>query len=109
MDSWERFGETLPDKKVFYSELNLEYITDKDYAHAQKMFKESKLKNLGDYHDLYLGDYHDLETSVLKYMNLTCSFFFCTRISMASLLKKESSKTRITNQYWYAIDGRKRN
>ena len=101
MDSWERFDETLPDKKVFYSELNLEYITDKDYAHAQKMFKESKLKNL--------GDYHDLETSVLKYMNLTCSFFFCTRISMASLLKKESSKTRITNQYWYAIDGRKRN
>ena len=53
MDSWERFNETsLPNKKSFYSELNLEDITDKDYAHAQKVFKELKLKNLGNYHDL---------------------------------------------------------
>ena len=35
MDSWERFNETsLPDKKAFYSKLNLEDITDKDYVHA---------------------------------------------------------------------------
>ena len=55
MDSWERFNETsLPDKKAFYSELNLEDITDKDYEHAQKVFKDLKLKNLGDYHDLYV-------------------------------------------------------
>ena len=34
MHSWERFNETsLPDKKAFYSELNLEDITEKDYAH----------------------------------------------------------------------------
>ena len=32
MDKWERFDETLlPDKKAFYSELNLEDITDKVY------------------------------------------------------------------------------
>ena len=55
MDSWKRFDETsLPDKKAFYSELNLEDITDKDYEHAQKVFKDLKLKNLGDYHDLYV-------------------------------------------------------
>ena len=55
MDSWERFNETsLPDKKAFYSELNLEDITDKDYAHAQKMFEEFKLETLGEYHDLYV-------------------------------------------------------
>ena len=55
MDSWEIFDETsLPDKKAFYSELNLEDITDKDYAYAQKVFKELKLKNLGDYHDLHV-------------------------------------------------------
>ena len=37
MDSWERFNETsLPPKKSFYSELNLEDISDKDYLHAQK-------------------------------------------------------------------------
>ena len=55
MDSLERFNETsLPDKKPFYSELNLENITDKDYAHAQKVFKKLKLKNLGDYLDSYV-------------------------------------------------------
>ena len=55
MDSWERFAETLlPDKKAFYSELYLEDITDEDYTHAQKVFEELKLKNLGDYHDLYV-------------------------------------------------------
>ena len=43
MDSWERFNETsLPDKKAFYSELNLEDITDKDYAHAQKVWEYLK-------------------------------------------------------------------
>ena len=55
MNSWERFNETtLPNKKYFYSQLNLEDITNKDYAHAQKVFEESKLKNFGDCHDLYV-------------------------------------------------------
>ena len=35
MDSWEKFGEnTLPPKEAFYSNLNLENISDKDYTHA---------------------------------------------------------------------------
>ena len=55
MNSWERFDETsLPDKKAFYSELYLEGITNKDYAHAQRVFEELKLKNLGNHHDLYV-------------------------------------------------------
>ena len=54
MDSWERFDEkSLPDKETFYSSLNMENITDIDYRHANKVFKKLKLKNLGDYHDLY--------------------------------------------------------
>ena len=44
----------MPDKEFFYSELYLKDITDKDYAHAQKIFEELKLKNLGDYHGLYV-------------------------------------------------------
>ena len=55
MDSQERFDETsLPDKKAFYSELYLEGITHKDYTHAQKIFEELKLKNVGDYHDFHV-------------------------------------------------------
>ena len=55
MDSWERFDETLlPDKKAFYSSLNMEDITDVDRRHANNVFKNFKLKHLGEYHDLYV-------------------------------------------------------
>ena len=54
MDSWERFSETsLSSKKDFYGELTLEDITDKDYEHAQKVFKEN-CRDMGDDHDLYV-------------------------------------------------------
>ena len=54
MDSWVRFKEaSLPDKEAFYSSLNMEKITDIDCKHANKVFKKFKLKNRGDYHDLY--------------------------------------------------------
>ena len=99
MDSWERFNETsLPDKKAFYSELNLEDITDKDYAHAQKVFEEFKLKNLGDYHDLYVQSDTLLLADVFENFRNKCieiyeldpaHFFVCTRISMVSLFKED--------------------
>ena len=85
MDSWEIFNETsLPDKKAFYSELNSEDITDKDYAHAKNAFKELKPKNLRDYHDLYIQSdtlllvmyLKTLETSVVTYLNLI-PLIFC--------------------------------
>ena len=55
MDSWKRFkDESLPDKESFYSKLNNEHITDKGYAHAQKVWDKFRIKNLGEYHDLYV-------------------------------------------------------
>ena len=55
MDSWESFDETsLPDKKAFCSELNLQDITKKDYEHAQKVWEVFGIKYLGEYHDLYV-------------------------------------------------------
>ena len=44
----------MPDREFFYSELYLKDITDKDYTHTQKIFEESELKNLRDYHNLYV-------------------------------------------------------
>ena len=55
MDIFERFNETqLPSIDKFYSNLSDENITQKDYEHAQKVWKEFNCKTLGDYHDLYL-------------------------------------------------------
>ena len=51
MGSWEKFDETtLPPKKAFYSNLNLEDISHEDYAHAQKVWDVFEIK----YHDLYV-------------------------------------------------------
>ena len=80
MDSWKKCNETeLPDKESFYSELNKEGITDEDYVHAQKVWDVFKIKNLGEYHDLYVQsdtihladvfeNFGDIST-VLKYIN----------------------------------------
>ena len=55
MDSWEKFDETsLPDKKAFYSNLNLEDIRDQDYAHAQKFWDVFEIRNRSKYQDLYV-------------------------------------------------------
>ena len=52
---WERFIETsLPNKKDFYSNLNMENIDDIDYRHGNNVFKSFKLENVGDCHDLYV-------------------------------------------------------
>ena len=55
MDSWERFNETsLPSKKEFYSNLNVEDIDEIDYRPDNNVSKSFKLENVGDYHDLYV-------------------------------------------------------
>ena len=58
MNIWivgQRFDETsLPDKEAFYSNLNMEDITDIDYRHGKKVFEYLINKNSGEYHDLYV-------------------------------------------------------
>ena len=42
------FKETLlPEKEDFYSHLNMEDITDIDYAPAKGIYKDFEIKNLG--------------------------------------------------------------
>ena len=49
MDSWEKFNEiSLPSKKHFYSNLNMDNIDDIGYRHGNNVFKRFKLKNLGE-------------------------------------------------------------
>ena len=55
MDSWKRFNETeLPSKDKFYSTLNLEDISDDDYAKAINVWNTFNINDLAEYHDLYV-------------------------------------------------------
>ena len=55
MDEWEKFNEiSLPEKEGFYSHLNMEDLTDVGYAHAERVCEDFKIRNLRDYHDLYV-------------------------------------------------------
>ena len=43
MDEWKKFNETsLPEKEDVYSHLNIEDITDADYAYGKRICKDSK-------------------------------------------------------------------
>ena len=54
-NEWERFKEiALPKKEKLYNQLNIEDITEVDYVHAKRVYKDFEIKNLGEYRDLYL-------------------------------------------------------
>ena len=67
MDDWKKSSETLlPEKGDFYSHLNIEDITDANYVHVKRVCKDFKLKNLGDYYDLFVQDNIFLLDDVLE-------------------------------------------
>ena len=62
----------LPPKEAFYSELSMSDISDKDYSHAQRVWKGFDMKNLGEYHDLYLKTDVILPRNVFEEFRSTC-------------------------------------
>ena len=108
MDSWERFNETsLPPKKDFYSELTLEDISDKDYEHAQKVFKEY-CTDMGDYHDLYvqtdtllLADvFEKFREKCIEIYGLDPSYFYSAPgLAWQACLKKTDVKLELLTDY----------
>ena len=55
MNTFSKFNEEqLPPKKYFYSELSEEHISKEDYEKALLIWKHFNIKNMGEYHDLYL-------------------------------------------------------
>ena len=90
-------------KEQFYSNLNMEDTTNADHTHAKQVCK-----------DLYLKSDTLLLVAVFKNFRKMCSFRSCkisftSWISMARSFKKNWSKTRVINWYWYAINGWKKN
>ena len=109
MDNWERFNETsLPNKESFYSNLNMENIDDIDYRHGNNVFKRFKLKNLGEYHDLYVQSDFLLLADIFENFRNTClkvyqldpaHFLSLPGLAWKACLKKMSIKLELLTDY----------
>ena len=77
MNSFDKFDEEqLPSKEHFYSQLYEEHITDRDYDRANVVWKHFNIKNLGEYHDLYLMTDVYLLTDVCENFRDVCLNYY---------------------------------
>ena len=95
----------------------MEHNTDAGYKYAKSVCKDFKIKNLGEYHDLYAqGDTLLLADVFSKFRNMCLEiyelhparFFFSSRVSMGNSLKIDENKIRSSKLYQYVINCRKR-
>ena len=109
MDNLERFNETsLPNKESFYSNLNMENIENIDYRHGSNKFRRFKLKNLGEYHDLYVQSDTLLLADVFENFRNTClkvyeldpaHFLSLPGLAWQACLKKTNMKLELLTDY----------
>ena len=109
MDSWEKFDETsLPDKKAFYSNLNLEDSSDEDYAHAQKVWGVFEIRNRGKHHDFYIQSDTLLLADVFENFRNMCLdtygldpvyFLSAPGLAWQACLKKTEVKLELLTDY----------
>ena len=107
MDGWDKFNEKIiPSKELFYSNLTLENISEVDYMHANNVFKTFELKNLGEYHDLYVRSdtllvadvFENCRQSCLKNYELDPAHFVSLPgLAWQACLKKTNVELRITD------------
>ncbi|XP_068707786.1 uncharacterized protein [Montipora foliosa] len=104
MDSFEKFNEKLPPKEEFYSILNDEHISGDQYKHAQNVWNTFDLKNMGEYHDLYLKSdillladvFENFRKTCLQYYKLDpCHYFTSPGLSWDAMLKMTDIKLEL--------------
>ena len=105
MDSFSRFNETeLPKRKDFYSILNDTNISEDEYQYAQEAWDSFQIKNLGEYHDLYLKTdvllladvFENFRETCLNYYKLDpCHYMSSPGLSWDSMLKMTKNKIRV--------------
>ena len=79
----------------------MEDISDADYAHAKRVWKDFEIEKLDECHDFYVQSDTLLLGDVFENFRMMCleiykldaaNFFFSSRISMASSFKRDESK-----------------
>ena len=104
MDSFEKFNSQLPTKEEFFSILNNKHISNEDYKHAQNVWNTFNLKNMGDYHDLYLQSdilllvdvFENFRKTCLEYYKLDpCHYFTSPGLSWDAMLKMTDIKLEL--------------
>ena len=104
MDSFDKFNSPLPKKEEFYSILNNEHISDENYKHAQNVWNTFNLKNMGEYHDLYLQSdillltdvFENFRKTCLEYYKLDpCHYFTSPGLSWDAMLKMSDIKLEL--------------
>ena len=98
VSSWDKFEEfQLPPIESFYSNLNMSNVSEGDYEHAQRVWKEFRILNLGEYHYRYLKTDLILPANVFEAFRDTCSehysldlahFYRISRIGLERLFKE---------------------
>ena len=73
MEDWDKFKEiVLPPKEAFYSKLNMSGVSDQHYEHARRVWSKFGIKDLGEYHNLYLYMDIILLTNVFEAFRKVC-------------------------------------
>ena len=97
MDTFQRFSErSLPGIEYFYSILNDTNISASDYEHAKRVWSLFQIRDLGEYHDLYLKSdvllladvFESFRSTCLEYYSLDpCHYFSAPGLSWDALLR----------------------
>ena len=104
MNSFDKFNEKLPTKENFFSIMNNEHISNKDYQHAKTVWETFNLKTMGEYHDLYLKSdillladvFENFRKTCLEYYKLDpCHYFTSPGLSWDAMLKMTNIKLEL--------------
>ena len=118
MDSMEKFEiKELLKIEEFYSKFNEEHISEKDYNHAKEVWNAFRIKNMGEYHDLYLQSdvllltdvFENFRNTCMQYYGLDpCHYFTSPGLSWDAMLKMTKVKLELMkniNMYQFIEKG----
>lgn len=107
MSNWETYLEdSLPSQSKFFNTMTNEHISTEDYQHAQSVWSQFEIHNLGEYTDLYLKSDVLILTDIFESFRKTCKrhyqldpAFYITAPSLSfdAMLLKTGVKLELLN------------